>query len=165
MAATSDNTRTTDPKNTEYTEHTKDTKEKQGRCHYFASGRCRFGKDCKYFHDFSSPKKYKLVYVCKYHLTTGCTRRETCTFAHPKNPCLFFNTPRGCNKGDACKYRHILIGTTYAKKNRSYTKQSARASAQDGSVPEDKIMTRVCRYFKAGMCNKEETCTFLHIIE
>jgi hypothetical protein len=52
--------------------------------------------------------------VCRFFNTRrGCIKGESCDFSHVRQPCLFFNSDNGCVHGDRCGYLHVkVIATT-----------------------------------------------------
>lgn len=65
-----------------------------------------------------------------------------------QRPCSYFNTPRGCAKGDACDFQHI----------------SGSKPGVSSLEPVEK-KNRVCDFFNTMRgCVKGESCDFLHIL-
>jgi len=45
--------------------------------------------------------------ACRFFNTSrGCLKGDACTFRHVRKMCLFFNSSNGCNRGEICEFIH-----------------------------------------------------------
>jgi hypothetical protein len=68
------------------------------KCRHNNSGYCKMKAECVYYH---SDK------ICDQYLTNGkCTESRLCLDRHPKECKFWLEDPRGCHRGEICKYLH-----------------------------------------------------------
>ncbi len=75
---------------------------KENVCYYYATNKCKFGKECRKEH----PKicnKFKKHGLKKFNRTSGCS--EDCEYYHPM-ACFESMKTKTCKRGD-CKFYHI----------------------------------------------------------
>lgn len=49
----------------------------------------------------------KKTRICRfYNSFKGCRKGNACNFLHEKMPCAFFGSPQGCSYGDKCPFAH-----------------------------------------------------------
>ena len=70
-------------------------------CHFFATNKCRFGKECRKEHP-KTCNKFKKFGLTKFN-KSGCT--EECEFYHPK-ACFESMKTKTCKRSE-CKFFHI----------------------------------------------------------
>ena len=69
------------------------------KCRYNNVGYCKMGTDCVYNHSNK---------VCDEFLTTRCPDPKSCSYRHPKECKFWLGDPRGCLRGQECKYLHKM---------------------------------------------------------
>ena len=75
------------------------------KCRYHDGGYCRRKEMCKFMHSNM---------VCKDFISKEtCLNKKQCLMRHPKNCKYWKGDPRGCLRGDTCKYLH--------RNNKAYT--------------------------------------------
>lgn len=68
------------------------------RCRYNNAGFCKMGTECLFHHSEE---------ICEQYLMDGkCSRGKLCFNRHPKECKFWLGDPRGCYRGQACKYLH-----------------------------------------------------------
>ena len=75
------------------------TKESEKKCRYYNKGYCKNKLDCKFYHPESVCENFLLNKSCP---ERGCTKR------HPSSCKFWQRGPRGCFRGETCKYLHRL---------------------------------------------------------
>ena len=76
------------------------SQEKRIKCKYENEGKCKLGRNCRYFH----PKD-----TCQFFSKLGsCPKNNICTLRHPRNICFQLERHGMCERGDSCKFRHPL---------------------------------------------------------
>ena len=75
------------------------TKESEKKRRYYNKGYCKYELDCKFYHPESVYENCLLNKSCP---ERGCTKR------HPSSCKFWQRDPRGCFRGETCKYLHRL---------------------------------------------------------
>ena len=72
---------------------------KQQKCRHNNAGYCKMEAQCAYFHNDK---------ICDQYLTDGkCSQPRLCPDRHPKECKFWLGDPRGCLRGQICRYLHL----------------------------------------------------------
>ncbi|KAL3318261.1 Zinc finger CCCH domain-containing protein 6 [Cichlidogyrus casuarinus] len=73
--------------------------------------------DCSFDHDFVPDKKPD---VCRYFLTSSCTKGKNCVYHHETFPCKYFHTGKLCKSGDSCRFSHAPLTLEFDQMLKNY---------------------------------------------
>jgi hypothetical protein len=75
-----------------------------------------------------------------------------------QRPCTFFNTPRGCRRGDHCRFLHNTASTSLP------SPVTPRSNSPSSETSPTKTPPGACNfYWTSGKCKREFACRFRHI--
>lgn len=126
-------------------------------CYYFNTfGRCRYGNDCKFYHDLSSTHN-------GFRYNEGQRRRSRNTEEIPPR---FRKTEDQKDQPAAASAEFVddrNISTRHIRTEVNSAKQNDVPN--NGSRRNGSTERRLCPFFKSGRCNRGDHCQFMHNID
>lgn len=134
-------------------------------CKFFPIGKCAKGDACTYLHDVSELQAGQTVPALGDPMMVGALPPRP---AAPSGEiCKFFAKAGWCKYGEACKHMHTggaqTFGSTGINGVDTLAMPQVAAPLPLASGPDTPgYKTRMCSYFAAGSCVKNDLCTFAH---